>query len=111
MTDAPTLPASRDAAEIAALEHARLLHAQLLGRLGKLDLPMDALECVRDRLGDNISDLTWYARRIHDRAPQRPHDSPPWRDDPPAVRQFDADVARAKADLWRLVDGMKGAAE
>lgn len=101
---------SQDASDLAAIEHARLLHAQLIGRLGKLGLPLASFECIRDRLHDNIADLTFDARRIHDRAPRRPHDSPPWRDDPPAVRQFDADVARAKADLWRLIDGMKGAA-
>lgn len=94
---------TRDASDLAAIEEARRLHAEMLARLGKLGLPLASFEAVRDRLHDNIEDLTFDARRIYDRAPRRPAHYAPTRDDPPAVRQFDADVERHKALLMRAV--------
>jgi hypothetical protein len=102
---------TRDASDLAAIEEARRLHAVFLDQLGKLDLPLASFEPVRDRLHDNIEDLAFDARRIYDRAPRRDPVAAPWRDDPPAVRAFDREVASAKASLWQLVDRMKGAAE
>jgi hypothetical protein len=65
---------------------------------------------IANGLADLLSEARYELGEVRDKAPRRPHDYPPWRDDPADVRQFEREVESARAALWRLVDGIKGAA-
>jgi hypothetical protein len=95
-----------DAPHLAAIEEARRLHAVFLDQLGKLGLPLASFEPVRDRLHDNIEDLTFDASRIYDRAILAERPSPPWREDK-AVVNFDSAVESARKALMKAVEVVK----